>query len=177
MIVNTLPIVKPIFNPIDPICQGATAPSLPTTSTNGITGTWNPSAINTSSAGGTIYTFTPSAGQCASSTTLSVTINPNIPLSFNPIGPFCQGFPTPAALPATSIEGVAGVWSPSSINTAFIGKNTYTFTPSSGQCGTPTMIDIEITSQIVPTFDPLGPLCQNSNPPALPRVSADGLNV
>ena len=46
-------------------CQNATAPRSPTTSTNGITGTWSPATINTATAGTVTYTFTPDAGQCA----------------------------------------------------------------------------------------------------------------
>ena len=175
MIVTIVPVVKPIFDPIDQLCQHSTPPQLPAKSTNGITGTWNPATINTANTGTSVYTFNPAAGQCATPTNLSITINPDIPLSFAPIGPFCQGFAAPA-LPTKSIEGIAGTWSPSTINTALIGTTTYTFTPSAGQCGATTTIEVEITSQIVPTFTPIGNLCQNSNPPALPKVSSDGFS-
>ena len=37
---------------------------LPTSSNNGITGTWSPATINTATVGTTTYTFTPAAGQC-----------------------------------------------------------------------------------------------------------------
>ncbi|MBL0342992.1 MAG: hypothetical protein IPP71_20250 [Bacteroidetes bacterium] len=50
--------------------------TLPTTSNNNITGTWNPSTISTSSQGTTTYTFTPTAGQCATTATMRVTVNP-----------------------------------------------------------------------------------------------------
>ena len=43
----TLP-VSPAFNLVNSFCQNALAPALPTTSNNGITGTWNPAS---SSAG------------------------------------------------------------------------------------------------------------------------------
>jgi hypothetical protein len=46
---------------------------LPTTSLNGITGTWAPALNNTNS---TTYTFTPTAGQCATITTLTIIVNP-----------------------------------------------------------------------------------------------------
>jgi Secretion system C-terminal sorting domain/Bacterial Ig-like domain (group 2) len=68
-------IVIPTFNPIAPICSGSVAPELPTISTNGITGTWSPSVIdNTASAS---YTFTPTAGQDASTVTIDITVNPS----------------------------------------------------------------------------------------------------
>ncbi len=71
--------VTPIFNLANSVCQNAVAPTLPTTSNNNITGTWNPSIINTSATGTTVYTFTPNAGQCATSTTMSITVTPAIP--------------------------------------------------------------------------------------------------
>ncbi|MBU3713940.1 MAG: T9SS type A sorting domain-containing protein, partial [Ferruginibacter sp.] len=72
--VTVTPKVTPTFTTIAPICQGATAPVLPTISTNGIAGTWSPAVVNTSTIGTATYTFTPSPNFCANSTTLSVTI-------------------------------------------------------------------------------------------------------
>lgn len=63
----------PTFNPVAPVCSGAVLAPLPTTSLNGITGTWSPALNNTAT---TTYTFTPAAGQCASTTTLTITVNP-----------------------------------------------------------------------------------------------------
>jgi hypothetical protein len=45
---------------------------LPTTSNNGITGTWSPALDNTKTA---VYTFTPAAGQCATTRTWTITVN------------------------------------------------------------------------------------------------------
>jgi len=63
----------PVFAAVGPYCSGATIPELPATSVNGITGAWSP-AINNMAT--TVYTFTPNAGSCAMSTTLTITINP-----------------------------------------------------------------------------------------------------
>jgi hypothetical protein len=71
--VTVLPTITPTFNPIAPICYGDAAPVLPTTSTNGISGTWSPAVSNLASG---TYTFTPTLPQCANSTTLSITVNP-----------------------------------------------------------------------------------------------------
>lgn len=65
--------VTPAFNPVAPICSGAILAPLPTTSLNGITGTWLPVLNNTAT---TTYTFTPTAGQCATTTTLTIIVNP-----------------------------------------------------------------------------------------------------
>lgn len=71
--VVTPPTITPTFDPIAAICSGDTVSALPTTSTNGITGIWSPALDNTTT---TTYTFTPSTGQCALSTTLTLTVNP-----------------------------------------------------------------------------------------------------
>jgi hypothetical protein len=52
------------------ICAGGTVPTLPTTSTNAITGVWSPAVVDTQNSG--IYTFTPTAGQCALPATFTV---------------------------------------------------------------------------------------------------------
>ncbi|HPB02768.1 MAG TPA: T9SS type A sorting domain-containing protein, partial [Bacteroidales bacterium] len=66
----------PPFGVMGPYCLGSMPGNLPTTALNGVTGTWNPSVINTSVAGTTVYTFTPDAGQCATNATLSIKVNP-----------------------------------------------------------------------------------------------------
>lgn len=67
--------VTPTFNAIPDLCVGATAPTLPTTSTNGISGTWS-SAINTASAGTFNFTFTPTGPTCNPQGQISVTVVP-----------------------------------------------------------------------------------------------------
>ena len=71
MVVN--PIVTPTFTQVAAICSGASLNALPTTSNNSITGTWSPALNNTAT---TTYTFTPTAGQCASTATMTITVNP-----------------------------------------------------------------------------------------------------
>ena len=71
-IVETVtPLVVPTFTPVATICSGSALSALPTTSNNGYTGTWSPALNNTTT---TTYTFTPTAGQCASTTTLTITV-------------------------------------------------------------------------------------------------------
>ncbi len=67
------PGATPTFTAVAPICVGETLTALPTTSNNGITGTWSPALNNTAT---TTYTFTPDAGQCGSTTTLTITVKP-----------------------------------------------------------------------------------------------------
>jgi hypothetical protein len=75
--INVTNPTTPTFNPINSVCSGGTI-QLPTTSTNNITGTWSPSVNNTQT---TTYTFLPTNGQCATTTQLTVTVNPNPTIS------------------------------------------------------------------------------------------------
>ncbi|MEC4049148.1 gliding motility-associated C-terminal domain-containing protein [Flavobacterium sp. SUN046] len=164
------PNVLPTFNPIAPFCANTTAPSLPTTSTNGITGTWNPATVsNTTSA---TYTFTPTAGLCALPTTLDITVSPNILPTFTPIAPVCFNGTAPI-LPTTSNNGITGTWNPATVST--IAAGTYTFTPSANQCATSATVNITINA-ITPTFDPIAPICYGTTAPVLPTTSNNGIN-
>ncbi len=71
------PKTEPTFASVVPVCQNAAAPVLPTSSTNTIpvTGTWSP-AVSTTTAGTTVYTFTPTAGQCADTASIIITVKP-----------------------------------------------------------------------------------------------------
>ncbi len=140
--------VTPTFDAIGPLCQNSTAPALPSTSKEGIAGTWSPASINTSVLGTAAYKFTPlTADNCAIPVSLNVTIVSSISPTFPTIADsFCLKDVAPA-LPPTSKEGVSGTWSPSSINTTNPGRTLYTFTPAAGQCG--------ITSQIAIVVNPL----------------------
>ena len=74
----TVSSINPTFAAVGPYCYGSSIPALPTTSTNGVTGTWSPAINNTVT---TTYTFTPNPGQCASTTTLTIQINPQTSIS------------------------------------------------------------------------------------------------
>jgi PKD repeat protein len=124
--------------------------ALPSISNNGIDGTWTPAFNNTQT---TTYTFTPTIGQCANTTTLTVEITTGITPTFPTFGPYCPNA-TPDVLPTISNNGITGTWNPSVINTTINGANNYTFTPSAGVCATPTTISISVntpTPPIVPS--------------------------
>jgi len=89
--VNETP-APPTFTNIDlPVvyCLGATPPSLPTTSSNGIAGTWSPSVINTATYGDQIYTFTPNA-PCSVPHEVEINVQQNTMIS--PVGSPTQTF-------------------------------------------------------------------------------------
>src|SRR4029434_2524787 len=121
----------------------------------------------------TTYTFTPAAGQCATTTTLTITVNPQVTPTFTQIGPLCQNSTAPA-LPATSNNGFTGTWSPSTISTATVGTTTYTFTPT-GPCAVVTTMDIVISAQILPKFTAVAPICSGATLAALPTTSNNGI--
>lgn len=166
--------VTPLFIQIGPLCQNSAAPPLPGTSTNGITGTWNPATVSTATVGTSTYTFTPGAGQCGIATTMDITIALQITPTFAQIGPLCQNSAAPP-LQTESINGLTGTWFPATISTAAVGVDTYTFTPDAGQCGVNTTMNITVTSEVVPQFTQIGPLCQGSIPPSLPTTSLNGM--
>ncbi|HSZ34676.1 MAG TPA: T9SS type B sorting domain-containing protein, partial [Puia sp.] len=106
-----------------------------------------------------VYIITVKDANGCSFTATGVTINNNgtsATATFAAIGPFCQGSTAPA-LPATSIEGIAGTWSPSTISTTTVGTSAYTFTPTSG-CSAPVSINITVggavTSAVTITICP-----------------------
>ena len=72
-ITSTGTLTVPLFVQVAPVCSGAVLAALPTTSTNGVTGTWSPALNNTTT---TLYTFTPTAGLCAATATMTITVNP-----------------------------------------------------------------------------------------------------
>jgi gliding motility-associated-like protein len=135
-------------------CQGGVSlqPLLPTLSNNSISGTWNPSTIDNSLLGQTIYTFTPNAGQCATSATLTVTITPQITptFSFGNNLTICAGATAPS-LPATSTNGIQGTWNPAVVDNTSNG--TYTFTPDANQCATAFTYSVSVTPEVIPTFN------------------------
>jgi gliding motility-associated-like protein len=139
------PTIVPTFAAVNPVCQGGNLTALPTSSINGITGTWS-TALNNQAT--TTYTFTPSAGQCASTTTLTIAVNPTIVPTFAAVNPICQGGNL-TALPTSSVNGITGTWSPALNNQA---TTTYTFTPASGTCVANTNITITIIEQPLAQF-------------------------
>jgi len=148
-------VLTPTFDPVGPFCLNSTPPALPGTSKDGITGTWSPTVINTSSTGSSVYTFTPDPGQCAGPTTLSVSINDATVPVLDPIAPLCLNS-TPPVLPVTSTNGISGSWTPATISTAAAGVSTYTFTPDPAQCAVSTTLDITVND--LPAVQVTGPV-------------------
>ncbi len=167
-------LITPTFTPIANVCTLTTVSPLPTTSLEGITGTWSPAFDNTTTPFNlttTVYTFTPDAGQCATTTTISVTVYPLQDIFFIPIDPICAG-DTLIPPPNTSLNGVTGTWSPVFNNTV---TTTYTFTPDAGYCAVPRTLTITVYPATTPTFTQIAPICLGSTIPTLPTTSLNGI--
>jgi gliding motility-associated-like protein len=157
----------PTFTQVGAICSGDPIAALPTTSNEGITGTWSPAMDNTQT---TTYTFTPDVGQCAGSATMTITVNQPSTPTFAQVGPYCSGDVIPA-LSTTSNEGITGTWSPSIDNTQ---TTTYTFTPTAGQCATTATITITINPPSIPSFNQVPAICEGENF-TIPSTSLEGI--
>ncbi|WP_179021619.1 lectin-like domain-containing protein [Winogradskyella forsetii] len=167
---SVLDVEDPIFNAVEAICVGNNLPNLPTTSTNGVTGTWSPALNNTET---TVYTFTPSDGQCANEVTLTVEVIPNAISTFDTINPICPG-QFLDELPTTSNNNFTGSWSPEINN---METTVYTFTPSLGQgCVAPTTLEVVVTDPIIPTFDIVDFICDGAFLNDLPTVSNNSIS-
>jgi gliding motility-associated-like protein len=149
------PNVTPTFSPVPTICSGDLLASLPTTSLNGVVGTWLPALNNTAT---TLYTFTPTPGLCATSTTLTIAVNNKVIPAFTAVTPICSGT-TLSALPTNSNNGIIGTWSPALNNTA---TTLYTFTPTIGQCATNATMTIVVNSLPTVTISGSIGVCLNS---------------
>lgn len=126
----TVPVITPTFDPIDAFCSGTTAPTLPATSTNNITGTWSPATVSNTTSGS--YTFTSNGGQCAVPVSVSVTVNPN-PTVIVTNAAYCinnsgtltaSGVNTYTWSPATGLNTTTGA----TVTTTVAASTTYTVT-------------------------------------------------
>lgn len=148
----------PTFPAHPQYCLNEAPQTLPPTSDNGITGTWSPAAVTTSTAGTVNYTFTPAAGQCASPLTVSIVVGPAPAPLFTPVAAICNGDPAPV-LPTASNDGITGSWNPATVNNT--ATATYTFTPDAGQCASATNLTVTVNNPVVPNLVAAGPFCEN----------------
>ncbi|WP_170062816.1 hypothetical protein [Polaribacter filamentus] len=169
MEITVNPLITPTFTQVAAICNGESLTVLPTTSNNGVTGTWSPAMDNTAT---TIYTFTPDTTQtgqaCAVNETMTITVNPLITPTFTRVDPICNG-ETLTALPTTSNNNITGTWSPVMDNTA---TTIYTFTPNASEtCAINQTMTIKVNPLITPTFTQVVAICNGDVLAALPTTS------
>ena len=124
------PTQTPVFNSLSVACQNDAAFSLPSTSDNGITGSWTP-VLNLTVTGSFTYNFNPGANQCANPASVQLTVQPQVEPVFSHPTTLCQN--DPFMLPTTAQNGITGAWSPQ-VNSQQAGITTVIFTPDAGQC-------------------------------------------
>ena len=162
--------IESIFELESLYCEGTEIITLPSTSDNGITGTWTPAVVDTSQPGTLTYTFEPDSDLevCTGTITKDITIVPNAIPTFAPMNEICQ-YSTPPDLPQP-IEDIPGTWFPETINTNTAGTFDFTFTPD-GNCSESKTIQIIIVNEVTPTFNLQGTYCQNELPQDLNTIS------
>ena len=172
LVIPISPTITPTFNFSSSVCQGAPIAALPTTSLNGISGTWSPEPNNQQT---TTYTFTPNAAglsQCAVSVQQTIQVVTIQTPVFAQVGPYCQGVQIPA-LPSVSQNGISGTWSPAINNQQ---TTNYTFTPNASACATgPVSMTIVVNSNVDPIFESVAPFCAGSSIPTLLTTSQNGV--
>ncbi|HNP33827.1 MAG TPA: gliding motility-associated C-terminal domain-containing protein [Flavobacterium sp.] len=119
-------VVTPTFTQLGPICEGGSLAALPTTSNNGISGSWSPAINNTAT---TTYTFTPTNPLCTNTQTMTIVVNQKVEPIFSIPNALC--YAASLILPSISDNGINGTWNPAANNLA---TTTYTFTPNPGEC-------------------------------------------
>ena len=141
-------LVVPVFEPVNPICQGDFIEVLPAASLDGITGTWSPALNNMET---TTYEFTPDLGQCASIVTMTIVVNeiPDSPIADSP-----QTINAGQTLADIIVDGDDLTWYSDPMHATLVDESfeftegSYTFwvTQTVGDCTSEaTEIEIEVT--------------------------------
>ncbi len=151
--------------PFDTICSGTafnqSVSSLPTGASYSYTTSSNPNISGASNGTGSLidqiltnsststqsitYYVSGNLTGCSGSDSCVVSVEPIDEPLFTPMGPYCLGLSPSPSLPNQSLQGIAGIWNPPTINTQQLGNFTYNFTPNSDQCADSTSIDIQIS--------------------------------
>ena len=157
MTVTIIPTQTPIFTQVSPICQYGFLAPLPTTSNNGILGSWTPAINNIQT---TTYTFVDSSGVCINDVQMTIVVNPLVEPSFTQVAAICVGASL-SPLPTTSNDSISGYWLPQLDSSQ---TTTYVFIPDSIFCADTTSMTITVNqTTVVPTFTQLGPICSGDS--------------
>lgn len=163
--VTVNPPVQVLIAAVDTICSGANFVQNITSSPAGATFSYTPSAnpnltganpgsggsinqiVNNSSAStqNITYVVNASLNGCQNTDSCILTVTPLVEPTFNSMGPYCLGLIPAPFLPATSTNGIQGLWNPLAINTQQLGNFAYVFNPSQGQCADTASMVVQIS--------------------------------
>ena len=180
VVINPIPnSTTPTFASIAPTCFGSVI-SLPTLSTNGISGTWSPSFDATTT---TTYTFTPNPGQCSNTTTITVVIVAIPDVTATPSSETLCSLQSTGISLSSSISGTTFSWTATSTDVlgatadvgnvisqtltatgTLLGNVQYAITPNYNGCsGTPISVTVLVTPKPVLTATPIATsICSGS---------------
>ena len=142
----------PTFNVVSDFCENTPPPALPAISNENVNGTWNPAVVATT-LGTSTYTFTPDLGECATTQTIDITVNPIPTPTINPVADLCE-FAAAVTLVSNPAGGVfsgpgvvGGDFDPS---VASLGTHTVTYTYTDGNgCTASATTDILVNTNIL----------------------------
>lgn len=159
--------VVPVFDDFDAVCEGDDSP-LPTTSNNGINGTWQPAFNNQET---TTYTFIPSTSVCGANIQVTIEVLPSEDPEFSFSTTLCESDANFPDLPLVSENGIAGTWNPENISTS---ETEYLFTPDVLSCTTTILIEVTFEEATEPSFNLPQEVCEGENI-ILPNISENGI--
>ncbi|GGG56499.1 hypothetical protein GCM10011414_27920 [Croceivirga lutea] len=161
LVVNVTDAVTPTFDAVE-ICSDEQVDlgGLPTTSNNGITGTW--------SEDNGVFTFTPAEEECATTTELVVNVTDAVTPTFDAVEICSDEQVDLGGLPTTSNNGITGTWSED--------NGVFTFTPAEEECATTAELVVNVTDAVTPTFDAVE-ICSDEQVDlgGLPTTSNNGI--
>jgi gliding motility-associated-like protein len=171
---------EPTFDVETELCESDDVLVLPTTSNEGVPGTWNPTAIDPLTDPSPITAvFTPddNVGSCIDTLAIVFTISESVEPLFNLPTEFCEADDT-YNIPTTSEDGHPGVWIPGIIvpNGNAGASITATFTTSDVGCFAQTQWTFGIVAGLVPDFDFDNTICEFADPVVLDPFSIDGFS-
>ncbi len=178
-----IPVVTTITTLLSIICQ-LNFPAILVTTQGGITGNWSGPGVvantfNPAGLSGPItLTFTPNAGQCATTATGIINVNvPVVPVITGVPASICQTAP-PISLP-TILSGVPGSWSGQGVSannfdpTGLSGTIILTFSPTPPQCALSNTTTIIVNTPVSPVITGIpSSLCENDASIPLPTTQS-----
>ena len=141
------------------------------TNNNDGSASFDPSSL---SAGAHVINYSFNKNSCILNASQNITINPLTKPTFSLTPSQCENS-VAQILQSTSNNSITGTWNPASVNTSALGKTTYTFTPTTGQCATTETMEITIKPNVTPTFTLIDNFCVNSLAQPLPTTSDNSI--